>query len=366
MRRAFPITSDWPARIAPSGQPRPFERQSVTVSKRLPISAASIPVATAALSSRAPSRWKRRSSSSADRVQLADLLERPDPAAAGVVRVLDPEDARARRVDRRHAVGGTSLVGAVAPGDARQAAGDDARVNGRSAELGDEDVAVLLADELVAELGVQAQRDLVRHRRGREEDRLVLSEQPRRTLLELVDRRVLTLLLVADGRRGDRGPHARSGARGGVGTKVDHRLRTSHAPNCGGGRLARGSSSRLLRASARDLRPKPARTPRRPARGASRPRCAQPGRRRCDPSPAPTTRTDAHRGPEPASRRLPRHRPSRARARPGPRPPAAALSVASSSRSKPHALGEACRTAGRSSPSATSAAPRFACTFARP
>ena len=64
-RRAFPITSDRPARSAPSGQPSPFERQSVTVSKRPPISAASIPVATAAFSSRAPSRWKRRSSSSA-------------------------------------------------------------------------------------------------------------------------------------------------------------------------------------------------------------------------------------------------------------------------------------------------------------
>ena len=85
-------------------------------------------------------------------------------------------------------------------------------MNGGAAELRDEDVTALLADELVAELGMQAQRDLVRHRRAREEDRLVLPEQPRRALLELVDGRVLTLLLVADGRRGDRGPHARSGA----------------------------------------------------------------------------------------------------------------------------------------------------------
>ena len=112
-----------------------------------------------------------------DRVQLVDLLERPDPAAARVVRVLDPEHARARRVDRRDAVGGAHLLGAEAAGDARQAARDDTRVDGRAAELGDEDVAVLLADELVAGLGVQAQRDLVRHRRRREEDRLVLPEQ---------------------------------------------------------------------------------------------------------------------------------------------------------------------------------------------
>ena len=73
------------------------------------------------------------------------------------------------------------------PADPRQAARDDARVDGRAAELGDEDVAVLLAEELVAGLGVETKRDLVRHRRRRQEDRLVLPEQPRRTLLQLVD-----------------------------------------------------------------------------------------------------------------------------------------------------------------------------------
>ena len=84
-------------------------------------------------------------------------------------------------------------------------------------------MAVLLADELVAELGVQAQRDLVRHRRRRKEDRLLLAEQPRRPRLQLVDGRVLALLLVADDCRGDRGAHGGGGARGGVGAKVDHR-----------------------------------------------------------------------------------------------------------------------------------------------
>ena len=158
-----------------------------------------------------------------DGVQVADLLEGPDPAAARVVRVLDPEHPRARRVDRRDAIGSAHLLGAEAACDARQAARDDSGVNGRAAELGEEDVTVLLADELVAGLGVQAQRDLVRHRRGREEDRLLLPEQPRRTLLELVDRRVLALLLVADDRRGDRGAHPGGGTRGRVGTKVDHR-----------------------------------------------------------------------------------------------------------------------------------------------
>ena len=83
-------------------------------------------------------------------------------------------------------------------------------------------MAVLLADELVAGLRVQPERDLVRHRRGRQEDRLVLPEQLRGALLQLVDRRILALLLVADLGGGDRGPHARGRPRGGVGAEVDH------------------------------------------------------------------------------------------------------------------------------------------------
>ncbi len=157
-----------------------------------------------------------------ERVQLADLLQRPDPPAARVVRVLDPEQAGPRRVDRRDAVRGAHLLGAEPAGDAREPARDDAGVDGRPAELGDEDVAVLLADQLVAELGVQADRDLVRHRRGRQEDRLVLAEQPRRALLELVDRRVLAPLLVADRGGRDRGAHARRRPGGGVRAEVDH------------------------------------------------------------------------------------------------------------------------------------------------
>ena len=103
MRRAFPITSIAPARMAPSGQPSPFERQSVTASKRPPISAASIPVADRRRSAAARRRGGSGGRARAPTAQLADLLERPDPSAARVVRVLDPDDARARRVVRRRA-----------------------------------------------------------------------------------------------------------------------------------------------------------------------------------------------------------------------------------------------------------------------
>ena len=66
------------------------------------------------------------------------------------------------------------------------------------------------------------QRDLVRHRRGRDEDGLLLAEQRGAAALELEHGRVLALLLVADDRLGDRPAHLgrRLGER--VGAEVDH------------------------------------------------------------------------------------------------------------------------------------------------
>jgi hypothetical protein len=55
-RRASCISSCEPAISAPSGQPRPFEKQSATVSNEPPMRALGTPHATAALTSRAPSR----------------------------------------------------------------------------------------------------------------------------------------------------------------------------------------------------------------------------------------------------------------------------------------------------------------------
>jgi hypothetical protein len=159
-----------------------------------------------------------------ERLQLVDLLERPDPPTGGVVSVLYPENTCARRVDRGNAIGGPHLLDGEAAAGAGQTAGDDTGVDRGSSELGDEDVAVLLADELVAGLGVKPQRNLVRHRRGRKEDRLLLAEQPRGTLLELVHGRVLALLLVADSGGRDRGTHPLCRPRGGVGAEVDHWL----------------------------------------------------------------------------------------------------------------------------------------------
>ena len=126
-------------------------------------------------------------------------------------------------MDVRDAVCGAHLLDAEPPGGAGKPSRDDARVDGGTAELRDEHVRVLLTHELVAELGVQAQRDLVRHRRGRDEDGLVLAEQRSCTSLQLVDGRILALLLVADDGGGDRCAHPLCRLRRGVGAKVDHR-----------------------------------------------------------------------------------------------------------------------------------------------
>src|SRR4029453_8973439 len=93
--RAFPISSADPATSAPSGQPRPFERQIVTVSNCPAISAAGTPLATEALSKRQPSRG----------AQGLDFVGRPPASAGGVVCVLDRNDARRRDV---RPVGATS------------------------------------------------------------------------------------------------------------------------------------------------------------------------------------------------------------------------------------------------------------------
>ena len=64
-RRAWRIKSAGPHSAEPTGAPRPFEKQTLTVSKWLAQSAAEMPVATTALNSRAPSRWRARSLSAA-------------------------------------------------------------------------------------------------------------------------------------------------------------------------------------------------------------------------------------------------------------------------------------------------------------
>ena len=195
----------------------------MTVSKRRPISAASIPSATDGVQQPRAVEMEAEVELERERVQLADLLERPDPPAARVVRVLDPEQARARRVDRRDAVRGADLLGAEAAGHAGQPARDDAGVDGRPAELGDEDVrsSPRRSARRRARCGDGSRSGSPSSRSGGRSPRPGPSSA-RTALLELVDGRILALLLVADRRGGDRRAHPRGRPRRGVGAEVDH------------------------------------------------------------------------------------------------------------------------------------------------
>ena len=154
---------------------------------------------------------------------IVERIERPDPSARAVVGVFESEhcgalvgDLRARRG------GGAHLLRGELPALARHAEHHESGVRRSAPVLVDHDMGVLLGDEDIAGPRLDLQRDLIRHRRRRHEDRLLLPEQVRDAGLELVDARVFALLLVADRRLRDRPTHALGRLRGGVGAKVDH------------------------------------------------------------------------------------------------------------------------------------------------
>jgi len=137
--------------------------------------------------------------------------------------VLDRDDPRRRDVHARAVADlPDDLIRREAPVRAREPDGEKAGVRRRAAELRQHDVRVALDEERVARPAEDVQRDLIRHRRRREKDRLLVAEELRPTPLELVDGRVLPLLLVADRRFGDRPAHRLGGLGEGVGAKVDH------------------------------------------------------------------------------------------------------------------------------------------------
>jgi hypothetical protein len=163
------------------------------------------------------------------------LVERPDSPAGAAVRLLEHDDTRGLEP----VCGGdrlADLVGGDPPRIPGQRAGDQARVNGGTACLEDQDVRALFGDQLPARPREDAQSDLVGHRRRRQEEGTLLPQELGRPPLELVDRRVLLLLLVTDLGLSHRRQHCRGRFRRRVGTEVDHgrqpseRNRTSERP----------------------------------------------------------------------------------------------------------------------------------------
>src|SRR4029079_19338971 len=160
---------------------------------------------------------------SAGRDHRLDLLQRPDPAAGSVVRVLDGDDSGSRGV--RAVPPADQPLPLVRPETTSPAAdrpGHQAGEDRRPAQLRLEEMRVLLGDQLIAGLGEDPKSDLLRHRRGRDVDGLLLTEQFGDALFEVVDGRVLATLLVADLGIGDRVSHAAAGLRFRVGAEIDH------------------------------------------------------------------------------------------------------------------------------------------------
>jgi hypothetical protein len=124
-------------------------------------------------------------------------VDRPDAPAGAAMRLLDDDDpCRLEPVRGRDRL--TDLLGRDPAGVSRQRPGDQPGVDCRPARLEDQDVRPLLRDQLTPRARQDAQGDLVRHRRGRQEERAFVAEQLGGASLELVDGRILLLLLVAD------------------------------------------------------------------------------------------------------------------------------------------------------------------------
>ena len=150
--------------------------------------------------SRAPSRWTRRPSSRAVATTARELLERPDGAAGAVVRVLERDDRRARRVEARPGPRGRAHLLGREPARGSRAARASAARSGCAAPPSSATMMCAVSSTIssVAALAEDRERDLVRHRRRRQVDGLLVPEQRRAAPLELEHGRVLALLLVAD------------------------------------------------------------------------------------------------------------------------------------------------------------------------
>ena len=154
----------------------------------------------------------------ADRLRLA---LRKNDAAAAVVGVLDRDEA-GRRVDDvpRRLVRRAQIGGGEEPAlaDRQELHPGIGRTRTRFVP---DDVRLVAEDDLVAGPRQDLQRDLVGHCAARHKECGFLAEQFGDALLQVIDRGVLAILVVADRCRSHRLPHSGRGPGHSVGTKVD-------------------------------------------------------------------------------------------------------------------------------------------------
>ena len=230
-----------PASTAPSGQPSPFERQSVTVSKRPRSPPGCTPCATAAFSRRAPSRWTPRPA-------LARRARRP-PRARRAARRARPRCCACSRA--------TSTAGRWSADFVRDGDCGPHLVGATRARLPRQRLTISPACAAAPAVLVDRRRatcsSAISTSPGREcslsaiwfaivavgqEERLLLAEQLGDALLQLVDGRILAPLLVADLGGGDRGAHSRRSGRWPC--RSGGRSRRAHSADRAAGRLGSG------------------------------------------------------------------------------------------------------------------------------
>jgi hypothetical protein len=162
-----------------------------------------------------------------DLEHLLDLRRRPDAAAAEVRRLLDHDQPRARFMAiARVAHVGAQRGAAEHPAPTLQRHHHRAADRRRAARLGGDRMGEPVQVHLVAERpDVEPHRDLVAHRPGGQEDGRLLAEQRGDFVLEGVDGRIETALLVADLGARHRLAHLLAGPGLGVRVEVDHGIR---------------------------------------------------------------------------------------------------------------------------------------------
>ena len=221
------MSSRPPASTEPTGQPRPFESAIETRSNGAASAAGSSPRADRGVEQPRAVEVRGDPLLARGRADPLELRAVPDEPALAVLGVLDL-DQRRRRVEqvaarlarREELVGGEAAVGA----DRGELHADERR---GGAGLVPRRVALDADDDVVAGPAVELERELVRHRPGRDEQRGLLPEQRRDLLLQPQHARVLAVLVVADLGLGDRPPHRGGRAGDGVGAEVDDGRETS-------------------------------------------------------------------------------------------------------------------------------------------
>ena len=235
--RASAISSSVPASNEPTGAASPFDRQHMTVVAGEAYSAAATPVATSALNKRAPSRCTGTPSVPSS---CSAAKGHGTPPAGMCVFSTNTADT-----------GGLMMIG-LGNGQAYVVHVDQAVGVGHQVELRrtvqtggaglvDHHVLALAGDHSRAGAAEQSQRDLVRHRARRHEDRRLLTDSRREGLLEVANGRVLAVAVVAHDRVAHGPPHHRGWFGDGVGAQVDESLIGSRRL---GGRHTRGGHDR--------------------------------------------------------------------------------------------------------------------------